>query len=152
MKLDKLTIVLFALAALVFAAGQIKPVTPVDPVPPSPIADKGLRVLIVWETSTQPSMPDTQRDILFATAAGSVREYLATHCVKVGTTPEFRILDKDQPDGLARESAAWQALWKRERKSLPWIVIANGVTGFEGPLPPTSAEVLALLAKYEVAP
>lgn len=116
---------------------------------PSPIPDKGLRVLIVWETSSQPTMPDTQRNILYATAPGSVRDWLVTKCVKVNDTPEFRIIDKDST--MERESKIWQSLFDVERKSYPWIIIANGTRGFSGPLPVTMDETLALLKKYEVS-
>jgi hypothetical protein len=127
------------------------PPTPPEPPPsPSPVADAGLRVLIVHETDAFGDLPAGQREIIGSNAPGSVREYLDTHCIKVNGEPERRILDKDQPDGLARESTIWQAVWKRPRASIPWIVVSNGKEGFEGPLPLTPADCLALIKKYEV--
>jgi hypothetical protein len=127
------------------------PPTPPEPPPtPAPVPDAGLRVLIVHETDSFGDLPAGQREIIGSNAPGSVRDYLNTHCVKVGDEPERRILDKDQPDGLARESTIWQAVWKRPRESTPWIVVSNGKEGFEGPLPQTPAECLSLLKKYEV--
>ena len=37
---------------------------------------------------------------------------------------------------------------KRTRSSVPWLVVSNGVTGFEGPLPATEAEITAILTQF----
>lgn len=123
----------------------VDPPTPVDP--PAPIAVSGLYVLIVEETASRGELPAGQRAIIQGTGAGSVREYLAAHCAKDSKgRPEFRVLDTD--DDLARDSKLWQEVWARPRKSVPWIVISNGKSGFEGPLPKSVAECLKLLEKF----
>ncbi len=48
----------------------------------------------------------------------------------------------------SQESQLWQDALKRKRGALPWLVISNGKSGFEGPLPATVDETLTLLKKY----
>lgn len=126
-----------------------KPPDPVPPVPPepfpAPIPDIGFRVLIVWDKKNELKMPKAQQDALYDK---SIRDYLRTKCV----------VDKDNPNGswkiwpsdsnVSGETSIWQGAWKRERKSLPWILISDGKKGFEGPLPATAEETLNLLKKY----
>jgi hypothetical protein len=124
-----------------------QPVPPTPIVTPAPIPAAGLYVLIVEETAVRGELPAGQRAIILGTGAGSVREYLSTHCAKDAKgRPEYRVLDTD--DDLARDSKVWRDVWARPRGELPWLVCSNGRTGFEGPLPPTVAECLALLRKY----
>jgi hypothetical protein len=63
-----------------------------------------------------------------------------------GKTREWRIWDKDVDP--SQESAVWQAAMKRPRASVPWLLVSNGKTGYEGPLPGTADDLLALLKKY----
>lgn len=115
------------------------------PVDPAPIPGDGLRVLIVYESADLAKYPSAQNAILTALP---IREYLNAKCPKGpdGKTTEFRIWDKDV-DGYS-DSPLWGDALKRPRASTPWIVISNGKTGFEGPLPATVADTLALLKKY----
>lgn len=117
----------------------------VVPVPDgvAPIPDPGFRVMIVYESSKSDELPDYVYHADF-------RAYLSQVCAKGpdGKTPEFRIVDPQLV--TAPTSALWAKAMARERKSLPWIVVSNGKNGFEGPLPKTKAETLALLAKYEI--
>lgn len=119
--------------------------TPPGPEPPAPIPGGELRVLIVEESADRAKLPAAQQAVLFSPR---VRDYLNTNCAvgPDGKTPEWRILDKDTD--LSGESAIWQAVMKRPRQSLPWIVIGYGNTGYEGPLPATVDEMLKLLARY----
>lgn len=118
-----------------------------EPTPnPAPIPDAGLRVLIVYESGKQAQMPPEQRNILYAKA---VRDYLNTKCV-VGPdnqTREWRIYDQDVDTTL--DSDVWRKAMARPRQSVPWIVVSNGTTGFEGPLPATIDATLELIRKYE---
>jgi hypothetical protein len=77
-----------------------------------------------------------------------VRDYLRAVCPKGedGVTAEWRMWPVDVD--ASGESKLWRDALARPRKSLPWIVVSNGKTGFEGPLPGNAAEMLALLKKY----
>lgn len=114
---------------------------PVDPAAPIPLS--GFRVLIVFETGQ--GLPAAQSSILYGKRT---RDYLDQHCVKGpnGQTPEYRIYDKDVP--LANESKLWRDAMARPRTSVPWLLISNGTTGYEGPLPATVDEFIALCDKY----
>lgn len=117
-----------------------------DPGPtpgPAPIPTKGLRVLITYESADLAKLPSKQRVILDSKL---LSDYLSANCVKEGKQPEFRIWDKDTDTSNA--SQVWKEAMKRERKSLPWILISNGTAGYEGPLPSTVDDTLALVKKY----
>lgn len=123
--------------------------TPPGPTPgPAPIAGAGLKVLIVYEQSDFAKLPPAQMAVF---GAQELRSYLAAKCPAGpdGRTAEARFYDQNVD--LANESKTWQDAMKRPRASLPWIVVSNGTkgTGFEGPLPATVADTLALLRKYE---
>jgi hypothetical protein len=127
---------------------NIKPLTPpkpVDPiVPPVPDADvpikePGFRVLVTYDSAL--GVPDNVN-------AKVVRQYLFDHCVRSpdGKNVEYRIWDIAVPTTNAPK--LWQDAFARPKKSIPWILISNGKTGFEGPLPNTTDELLTLLKKY----
>ncbi len=122
-----------------------KPPTPDPPTPsPSPIPEPGLRVLIVEDAKNRAKLPAAQFAILFDK---SFRDYLNSVCVPDGKVKAWRIWDAGV-DATA-ESAAWQGALKRDRKSLPWIVVSNHPRGgYEGPLPATVEETTALVKKY----
>lgn len=118
---------------------------PNPPTPTPPITEPGFRVLIVYESADLSKLPPSQQNVLYG---ATVRDYLTSHC-KVGPdgkTIEWRIWDKDV--ATDKESKLWQEVMKRPRTALPWIVISNGVTGYEGPLPVNVEDTLALLKKY----
>jgi len=112
---------------------------PTPPAPPAPIPLPGLRVLIVYETADLSKYP---KDQLAALYAKSVRDYLATKTVKNG----YRFYD--QNTDVSKDDPAWQTGMARPRTALPWILISDGKTGFEGPLPATTDDTLALLKKF----
>ncbi len=124
------------------------PDPPVPPSPPAPIPVEGLRVLMVYETGdASKTLSLGQRGILFGK---SVREALAAKCVKGpdGVTPEFRIYDKDVD--ASGDSRLWRdAVARTKDKTLPWLIISNGKTGYEGPMPKDAGEFLALVEKIE---
>lgn len=130
-----------------------KPVDPVvPPKPPTPkvdppIASEGLRVLIVYESALLSKMPTAQQNIIFSKP---MRDYLNDKCVVGvdGKTREFRIWDKDTDAGS--ESELWSKAFSRPRKEVPWILISNGKTGFEGPLPATVESTKELIKTFEV--
>ncbi len=112
-----------------------------DPFTSSP----GCKVLIVYETTELGKMPRGQSEAL---KDGAIRDYLNKKCVKGpdGKTAQWRIWDQNVD--TSAESPLWKAVMARPRKSLPWLVVSNGKTGWEGPLPPDAAATMALLKKY----
>lgn len=119
-----------------------KPDEPKPPAP-APIAAEGLHVLIVVESSDAAKLPPKQVSML---TARSVRDYLDSHCPKVNGTPEWRIWDKDV--STANESPLWREAFARKRGGVPWIVVSNGKAGYDGPLPGSIEELLALLKRF----
>tara|TARA_R110000803_G_scaffold114775_2_gene183191 strand:- start:1699 stop:2628 length:930 start_codon:yes stop_codon:yes gene_type:complete len=120
----------------------------VDPDVPDnkpPIDLPGLRVMMVVESAELPNLPRQQIEILFSE---KVRMYLNQRC-ELGKdgVPEWRVMD---PDTIFPEECdlVWCKALKRDRDSVPWVVISNGKTGYEGPLPNTSDEFIELVKKY----
>jgi hypothetical protein len=116
------------------------------PVPPAPIGAPGLRVLMVYESEDLSRYPPAQLYVLTDT---NLRTYLNGACAKLDNIPEYRVWDKDVD--TTKESALWQEAMKRPRGTLPAILVSNGTTGYDGPLPMTSAEAIALIQKYDPA-
>lgn len=120
---------------------------PPEPAPtPAPIPVAGLRVLIVYESADVGKLSAGQRAIIFGK---SVRDALDAKCVigPDGKTREWRIFDKDV-DATA-DSKLWADAMKRNRTAYPWLIISNGTTGWEGPLPATAGEFMNLVERYE---
>jgi hypothetical protein len=124
------------------------PPGPNPPTPPAPIPEAGLRVLIVYESAELSKLPPAQTNCLYAK---NVRDFLNANCATGadGKTREWRIWDKDVD--AAQESAVWQSAMKRPRASVPWVLVSNGKTGYEGPLPADPEALLTLLKKYTTA-
>lgn len=129
----------------------VGPVEPPPPNPPpgpnptpAPIPLSGLRVLILEETGDRQKLPPSQAAILTST---EVRSLLNTKCAKGRDgSPEFRLFDADAD--LSLQEKHWQDAAKLKRDSLPWLVISDGKQGYQGPLPPTIPDMLALIAKF----
>jgi hypothetical protein len=119
------------------------PPTP-DPDVPPPIDGDGLRVLIVYESSELNQLTADQRDIFYGQ---TVRKYLTENCVQQDRYSEWRILDQDT--SFVDAGSRWVKALARPRTSLPWILISNGKTGFEGPLPATPSETIELIKRYK---
>jgi hypothetical protein len=122
------------------------PTPPTPPSPPTPAAPLDTTaVLIVYDTATEDKLPEKQRQVLFGKA---VRDYLNAHTPLEadGKTHAWRIFDKGVDASGAGKT--WDTAMKRPRQAAPWVVISNGKTGYEGPLPATPDEFLALVKKY----
>lgn len=136
-------------ASVLFVVGEVVPPKPPEPQPPdpgpAPIPVEGFRVLIVIETADAAKLPSGQLAIL---TSAEVRTYLNSKCVlgPDNKTREYRIWD--QHISIEGESQLWKNAMARKRDSLPWIIISTGKSGFEGPLPKTIPETIALLKKY----
>jgi hypothetical protein len=116
---------------------------PPGPVPPAPEPNpmpgvQGLHMLIVYESGDLGKYPAAQVN---SWQSKAVFDYLAAK------GKNWRVWDKDvDPSG---DAPKWQAAFARAKgKTLPWIVVSNGTTGYEGPAPKDAAELLALLKRY----
>lgn len=116
-----------------------------NPPGPVPIPAAGLRVLVVYDAAELSKLTAGQQSAIYAK---SVRDYLNSKCVvgDDGKTKEWRMWDKGVD--ATSESKVWQEALKRSRTSVPWVVISNGKTGYEGPLPDSADKMLELLKKY----
>jgi hypothetical protein len=121
------------------------PPPPVPPPTPAPIPAAGFRTLIVYDATKLTTMPAAQQSILYSAA---IRDYLNTHAVigEDGRTKDWRVWD--QGVDTSADSKLWQDTMKRPRASAPWLIVSNGTTGFEGPLPANVADTLVILKKY----
>ena len=125
-----------------------KPDPKPDPTPtPAPISLAGLSMLVIEEQMDRGKIPQEQYNVMFGKP---MRDWINGSVVKEGAQPAFRLLDKNQT--IAGEAKHWQDAFKRRPPGFatPWIVISNGTTGWEGPLPATEFDTKALITKYMV--
>ena len=116
-----------------------EPGPPPGPEPiPAPIPVAGFHVLFVAESSTLPSLPQTQLTIFYSQ---EMRAWLDQN------TTAWRYLDPNVVIPVCDE--VWCPAMKRPRTSTPWIIVSNGVTGYEGPLPITVTETIKLIEQYK---
>jgi hypothetical protein len=122
-----------------------QPPGPTPPAPAPPIAGDGNRVLIVYETGDR--LPASQAAII---TSGVLRDYLDAKTAKdeFNPTGAYRIWDQNVILTHPSVSPSWKAAMARPRASTPWLVVSNGKTGFEGPLPKSVPDTLALLKTY----
>lgn len=114
------------------------PPGPVPPGPtPAPIPVAGLHVLLVFETADLSRYPPS---MVASWSAASVDAYLKAKGAAV------RRWDANVDTSGAEKK--WQDAMKRPRAGLPWIIVSNGTTGYEGPPPATATELLALLKTF----
>jgi hypothetical protein len=123
----------------------VPPVPPTPPPSPAPIPVAGFRVLMVYETAEVSKLPAAQQQVLYSK---TVRDYLNSKCVPGpdNKTKEYRIYDKDVD--LTAEAKLWQEAMKRPRTSVPWLIVSDGKTGYEGPLPANVEDAMTLLKKF----
>lgn len=112
-------------ATLTVVVGEPEP----KPKPPTPDKDviptDVLRVLIVEESAERSTLP---AGVLTSMFAVSVRDAVKSY------GGDIRIIDKDED--LARDNAFYRAAAERAKgKPLPYVVIGNGKTQWEGAVP-----------------
>lgn len=121
------------------------PQPPTPPLPPAPIPVAGLRVLIVYDAAKETELPPSQQAIL---RGKKMDDYLRAKCSvgPDGKTREYRVWPSNVvlTDDVLQ---IWHDAWKREKKSMPWLLVSDGKTGFEGPLPATVDETIAVIEK-----
>jgi len=107
------------------------------PVPDAPIDAPGMHILVVFETAPTDAeqMTPAQANMLNSV---TTREYLTS--IAPGN---WRLLDKDTY--YSDSENIWGKAIKRPRTEIPWLIISNGKTGYEGPLPKTFDELKALI-------
>lgn len=140
------THVLRALATVVGGGPNPEPGPGPGPGPqpgPAPIPEAGFRVLIVYESADMPAYPIETQIIL---SGQDVRDFLSAHCVMEGGHPGWRMYDQNM--NVASDLEVWRKAMDRPRTSVPWVVISNGQSGFEGPLPKGPTEFLDLCKRY----
>ena len=123
---------------------------PVDPPDPpdddAPIPEPGFRVLILYETSEYEKLDPLHKAVI---SGLEVRQYLDKTCVKEEDGGEgYRIYDKDQD--VSGDYKVWRDAMERRPSEIPWVIISNGKTGYEGKLPLGPAKFIELCKKYEI--
>lgn len=101
---------------------------------PSPFVAETLHVLIVRESE---NVTPQQQAIL---DAGAWQDYVRSR------QGRYLIHDPDSPTD--RLDATWRDALSRPHGPLPWIVVSNGRSGTEGPLPNSLDGLLDLLKRF----
>lgn len=114
-----------------------------DPTPDvDPVVEGGLRVMFIREQQS----PGTD-GLGHIWNSVKIREYLDRKCEKYDGLPERRFVD-DDTDMSREKSPVMRELFARPRSSLPWLIITNGKTGYEGPVPEDVDRTLERLKQY----
>ena len=120
--------------------------TPV-PVPDAPIKVDGLHILITYDENKVINMPIAQQNILYSVP---FRQWLDSQCTNApdGKTKAWRMWPNSSKTD--KEAPLWQEAFKRDKKSLPWVLISNYPKkgGYEGPLPDNIEKFKDLISKY----
>ena len=121
------------------------PAPPSPPTPSAPIAGDGLRMLIVYDSAHADKLTTGQQTAIYGK---STRDYLnaKTPLGADGKTHEWRIWDKDV--AVEAEEKVWQDAMKRPHPTLPYLIVSNGKSGYEGPLPAGVDDAMTILKKY----
>jgi len=120
-----------------------EPPAPDPPTPgEAPIEGEGFRVVFIAETGEQ--LPPSVEDSFYSKL---ITDYLNSNCIKVEGQPEFRRFDPDTQ--FTNPQHRFAKAMARPRTSLPWLIISNGKSGYEGPFPTTVEATLALLKQYK---
>lgn len=128
-----------------------KPPDP-EPLDPAPIKTTGFRVLILYESSNLDKLPKEQYNILYSK---EVQDWLTENTTKDMENPKGSAYMwdadayTDEVFKKAKTPKYWVDAYKRPRTSLPWILVSNGTTGYEGPLPLNVIDTIALIKKYK---
>ena len=114
---------------------------PVPPPQPAPIDGDGMAIMLVYESADASKLSPGHQGILFSAESRSF--------LKSAAGDNWRLFDKDTEFTDANNK--WAKALKRDRGALPWVVISNGTTGFEGPLPNNLAEFRGMVEIYRPA-
>lgn len=117
------------------------PTPPTPPAPPAPIPLAGFRVLIVYDGDNYTAGQD---GIITGKA---VRDYLQAKCVvgADGKTKDFAII---RSDANTTNAPKWIAdTVQRHPGQKSYMVVSDGKTGYDGPLPDNADAALAIMRK-----
>ena len=134
-----------------FTIGEPSPPDPPPPDPTSaPFPSPGFSILILKEASETGRLTEGQRSVL---TSPQILKYVNQRAVKLeDEQPAYRAWDDDysaqQLDNAPKVMREAYALVSAAKTELPWVAISTGKTGWQGPLPNTVDEMLALLRKY----
>lgn len=121
-------------AAVKAGLTDIPPPPDVDP----PIPVTSLHVLIIEEMDDRSKLPASQVSVFTSSV---LRKWLTDN------NAQWRMFDDDVDQSNMEQK--WKDAMARPRTSLPWLIASNGTTIFEGPLPKSETEVIAILEKYK---
>lgn len=122
-----------------------KPDPKPDPVIPPPLPIPA--VLFIEETNDRAKISTGQYDSMFSK---EMNDFISANVTKEDGIPALRLLDKDQATGSMAKHWRDAAAKRPSNFTTPWMIVSNGVTGWEGPVPNTMTETKALLTKYLV--
>jgi len=115
---------------------------PVDPTKPSPFEAPGIRSIFYFRDMDMMNYTPDQRAAILGVPW---REYLKRICADDTALASGKGFTMIQPGG---DFSLAPALWKKaaERPTslsadAPWMIVGNGKSGFEGPMPKTTAEI-----------
>ena len=101
----------------------------------------GLRVLIVYDSLEKDMLPG-HREVIFG---AKVRDWLDANAAKDG----YRMWPSASLGDLAGAERHWRDAAARKRESLPYCIISNGKTFYEGPLPADADKFIAEAGKHK---
>jgi hypothetical protein len=121
-----------------------------DPPPDPPTPDvkpfidaPGFYVMVIYETGKKETLTRGQDA---AINGDEFRSYLLRKSKSADGKNLWRLAD---PDATAEHDEPWvRTLLSRPRKEVPWVILGQGKQWYEGPLPKTYGEVIALVKKY----
>jgi len=117
----------------------------------APLPIQGLHALIVERTADRGDLSASQRDVLLATDAGSVREWLVENCKSADGDATWRVVDADSDFSL--EAETWKTVWNyyssEHAGKTPWMIVSDGQDFYDGELPADRAETLKILRRFE---
>lgn len=114
--------------------------------PPVPGSDavvaRGLKVLVVYESEEASS----QRWLTNIIGSPIITNYVRKRSSDASGNPNIRFLDQHTKYEVC--DTVWCPLLARKRKEVPWLIIANDKSMYEGPVPSDVQSFLNLLKKY----
>lgn len=121
--------------------GPRPPPDPPGPGPtpqPGPVPIEGVRVLMIWDQNKV--LPTGQHSVIYGK---KVREYLERKANDFVIWPASTTVED-----ATRYGKEFGDAMKRPRASPNWLILSNGKTGFEGPLPNTVDEAMTLFKRF----